>query len=127
MITTVFNTLFLAVYLLSAAVQYNDPDPVRWMLVYLAAALMCILQYRGKRQRLLPMLLLAVSLLWMGSLLPSFVGQATPAEIFASITMQTRAVEEAREFGGLLLVALWAGILGLRSGEAAGASRSTAG
>lgn len=123
MITTALNTAFLIIYILSAAVQYNDPDPIRWMLVYLAAAVMCIQQLRGQRQRLLPLLLLVVSLLWMGSLLPSFVGQTTPAEIFASITMQTRAVEEAREFGGLLLVALWAGVLGLGKGKAPRASR----
>ena len=92
-------------------------------MVYLAAAVMCIQQFRGQRQRLLPVVLLVVSLLWMGSLLPSFVGQTTPAEIFASITMQTQAVEEAREFGGLLLVALWAGVLSLHKGEVPRTSR----
>jgi len=114
MAITAINTVFLVFYILAAAVQYNDPDPVRWMLVYLAAAGMCLLQFRKQRQRLLPALLLVGSLLWAGSLLPGFIGQATPAEIFASVTMQTRAVEEAREFGGLLLVALWAGVLGFR-------------
>jgi len=114
MVTTVINTVFLVIYLLSAAVQYNDPDPERWILVYLSAALMCILQYRRRRQRLLPPLMFVLSLLWIGSLLPGIIGHATPAEVFASLTMQTRAVEEARECGGLLLVALWAGILSTR-------------
>jgi len=114
MVITVINTVFLVFFLLSAAVQYNDPDPVRWMLVYLSAAAMCVLQYRGTGKRLLPRLLFLVSLLWMGSLLPSIIGHTTLAEVFASLTMQTREVEEARECGGLLLVALWAGFLSIR-------------
>jgi hypothetical protein len=30
--------LFAALFLLGAIVQINDPDPLRWMLLYLAAA-----------------------------------------------------------------------------------------
>jgi hypothetical protein len=114
MIVTLFNTLFLIIYLLCAAVQYNDPDVLPWALLYLCAAGMCIVQLRKKQPRWLPPMLLIVSLLWMGSLLPEVVGQTSLAEVFASISMQTRAVEEAREIGGLILVALWAGVLSFR-------------
>lgn len=116
MLVTVFNVIFLVAFLLSAAVQYNDPDALPWMFMYLLAAGMCILQFRNTRQRLFPRLLLIASLLWAIALLPAVVGKTSLAEIFASVSMQTRAVEEAREIGGLLLVALWAGVLGFRPG-----------
>ena len=44
------------------------------------------------------------------------VGQVSLEEVFASISMQTKAVEEAREVGGLFLVALWSGVLSFRRG-----------
>lgn len=111
---TLCNALFLLVYLLSAAVQYNDPDALRWAAMYLAAAAMCALQFRRNPPRWPAFGLLAISVIWMGLLLPSIVGQVSFEEIFASISMQTRAVEEAREIGGLLLVALWAAVLSYR-------------
>lgn len=114
MIAIVFNTIFLIIYLLCATVQYNDPDALLWASMYLVAAGMCIAQIRNKQQRWLPPLLLVISLLWIGALLPSIIGQVSPKEVFASISMQTKAVEEAREIGGLLLVALWAGVLSFR-------------
>lgn len=117
MLINAFNSIFMVIYLLSAAVQYNDPDALPWILIYLLAAGMCALHYRRKRQRLLPRALLVVCLVWMGTLLPDVVGQTSLSEIFASISMQTRAVEEAREIGGLALVAAWAAVLTLRRGR----------
>ena len=108
---TSLNLLFLIAFILSAAVQYNDPDALPWIIIYLAAAFMCIARLRNLQFRWLPALLLTTSLIWIGMLLPSVIGQVSPAEVVESITMQTRAVEEAREIGGLVLVALWAGIL----------------
>ena len=64
-------------------------------------------------QRWLPPVLLATSLLWIGTLVPRLVGHTTLADIFASISMQNKAVEEAREIGGLCLIALWASVLSL--------------
>ena len=114
MAMTISNTFFLVIYLLSAAVQYNDPDALLWLLIYLAAAMMCAAQYRQHPPRWLPRILLAVSVAWSIALLPSIVGQVSPEEIFASISMRTQAVEEAREIGGLLLVGLWAAVLSYR-------------
>lgn len=111
MTRTVFNAIFLAAFGLSALVQYNDPDALPWIIVYLAAAAMCALQFMGRCPRWLPLCLLAVSLAWSAALLPAIVGQVSPGEIFESISMRTRAVEEAREIGGLALVAAWSAVL----------------
>ena len=110
------NSLFLLAFLLSAAVQYNDPDALPWLVVYLAAAGMCIAWYRRRVPRWLPTLLLVASLLWIGTLLPA-LGDAALSDVVESVSMQTRAVEEAREIGGLAIVALWSAVLVHRRGR----------
>ena len=117
MLYTVLNTLFLVAYVLSAAVQYNDPDALPWVTIYTAATFMCISYYRRRLNRWVAPALLFTSLLWMGSLLPSVVGQVSLADIFESISMRTRSVEEAREIGGLALVAIWSAVLTHRKGR----------
>ena len=111
MIIASLNALFLVAYLLSAAVQYNDPDTLPWIAIYLAAALMCLARLTGHPPVWLPPTLLAISLVWAGFLMPQVVGQVSPQEVFESLSMRTREVEEAREIGGLLLVASWSGVL----------------
>jgi hypothetical protein len=108
------NVFFLVIYLLSTAVQYNDPDALLWAIMYLAAAVMCALQFRAKPPVWLPRTLLAISVAWMIALMPSIIGRVSLQEIFASLRMQTQAVEEAREIGGLFLVGMWAGVLSYR-------------
>ena len=105
-----FNALFLVSYALSVLVQYNDPDPWAWIGIYSAATLMCLLHFLQRLPIWLPALLLAVSLGWIALLLPA-LGDTSLAEIFESVSMKTRAVEEAREIGGLALVSLWSGWL----------------
>lgn len=111
MVFTALNSLFLLAYLLSALVQYNDPDPLTWIAIYLAAAWMCIARFRRHQPRWYALSLYSMSLLWIGMLLPSILGQVSLGEIVESVSMKTRAVEEAREIGGLALVTLWSGLL----------------
>ena len=108
----IFNSLFLLAYLLSALVQYNDPDALRWIILYLAATIMCIAAWRDTGARPIAIVLLLASLAWMLLLLPA-LGDASLHDIVESVSMKTKAVEEAREFGGLALVAVWAGVLSL--------------
>ena len=108
----ILNYIFGAAFLLSALVQLNDPDPWLWTGFYLVACALCGLYALNKLSWQPPMLLAVLALggsLW---LLPQFLGQVDSAEIFESMTMQTRAVEEAREAGGALLVGLWMAALG---------------
>jgi hypothetical protein len=111
MVFAALNSLFLLAYLLSALVQYNDPDPLAWIAIYLLAAGMCIARFRRYQPRWLALSLYSASLLWIGMLLPNIIGQVSLAEIVESISMKTRAVEEAREIGGLALITLWSGLL----------------
>lgn len=108
---TVFNLIALVFFLLLALLQYNDPDPVQWIVIYLAAATMCLISLVHRQRVWLPLVLFVISLGWATLILSSVVGQVSLGEVVDSLTMKTRAVEEAREIGGLLLVALWAAIV----------------
>jgi len=44
----IFNIGFCIVFVLFAAVQYNDPDPYIWMPIYLYSAALCWLAFKNK-------------------------------------------------------------------------------
>jgi hypothetical protein len=97
-----------ALFLLSVAVQYNDPDPWLWMPLYGLAAGLAGLGAAGR----LPLranaaagvLYLALFAWWAPTLL-----EARP-EAFESFHMRAPEDEAPREAGGLALCALWSGV-----------------
>ena len=104
----VANYVMIAVFLMCVVVQYNDPDPIRWMAIYGAAALCCILFASGKLPRVLPLIVAAIALVWAATIPPSFWNKHVPmGEVFSMIHMIHPGVEEAREMGGLLIVVAW--------------------
>jgi len=72
---------------------------------------MCVAWFSRRLPNWYPALLLITSLLWIGALLPYVVGKVSPEAIVASISMKTQSVEEAREIGGLALIAIWSAML----------------
>jgi Transmembrane family 220, helix len=44
----IFNLTFCILFILFAALQYNDPDPYVWMPIYLYAAVLCWFAFRKK-------------------------------------------------------------------------------
>jgi hypothetical protein len=44
----IFNLIFCVLFILSAGLQYNDPDPYLWMPIYLYGAALCWLAFRQK-------------------------------------------------------------------------------
>jgi hypothetical protein len=97
-----------ALFLLSVAVQWNDPDPWLWMPLYGLAAALAGLGAAGR----LPLapnagalaLYLALFALWA----PSLFGAR--GEAFTSFTMRAEADEAPREALGLALCALWSAV-----------------
>ena len=81
----------------SVVVQYNDPDPIRWMALYGATGACAVLALLG-RPSVLPALPLAASLVWLAMLAPS-------------VTSWSTTVETARESGGLFIAAFFSALL----------------
>lgn len=103
-----FHALFAALFLLSVAVQWNDPDPLPWALLYGAACVLALGGALGRPSTGGAVALLLIAGLWALSLTPSL--GAFVSRDLSSVAFQMKAgdllEEEARECGGLLLVCL---------------------
>jgi hypothetical protein len=104
----VLAPLMCGVFLVSAAVQLDDPDPWLWMPLYGLAAALAALAAAGR----LPLwpnaaaLVLFVGLfaLWAPSLF------SARSDAFTHWRMQSAEDEAAREAGGLALCAAWSAL-----------------
>jgi len=108
------NAVMAAAFLLSVAVQVNDPDPLRWMAIYGSAAALCIAWERRWGSRWLPAALAAVAAAWAAWIAAHTVLAVPLSTALADWGMHAGGSEQAREVGGLLLVVAWMGGLTAR-------------
>ncbi len=101
--------IMAALFALGAAVQWNDPDPWRWVLYYLALATLSLAAWRGFYLPRFTLTLAGLSILAVIPLIPA-LAQATLSS-FSTLSMAAED-EQAREAGGLLLGGLWLSWLG---------------
>jgi hypothetical protein len=101
-----------ALFIFSAAVQVNDPDPWVWIPVYLAAAAMCVWEMRRRTHWVAPLALVVLTVVWAGTIAPRVLGKVGFLEMFSAWEMKNIGIEEEREMYGLLIVAAWMGIIG---------------
>ena len=80
----------------SAVVQYNDPDPLRWAALYVAAALLAALSVIRPLPSIAPAVLSLGALFCATLMLPGVLEEAA-----------WTGTEEERELVGLLLVGSW--------------------
>jgi hypothetical protein len=89
----------------SAALQLNDPDPVLWVALYLAAALVSLAQLRWVDARP-PALVAGVALLWLCTLVAGGLPDEPQPMKYGPQTGWL-ADEIVREGGGLGIVIAW--------------------
>jgi hypothetical protein len=105
----------LLLFTFGAAVQVNDPDPLRWIAVYALAAAVCLLSLLRRVHWTLPALLCAIALAWAATLAPRVVGRVPFGDMFGAFEMRSVGIEESREVYGLLIIAAWMAVLALRA------------
>ena len=103
----IVNFILAIMFLLFAFVQINDPDPVIWILIYGAMAVLCIMAifefYPTKFTIGLLVLYVLYSIVYIPGVL-EWLKQDNKAMLFDDVAkMQYPYVEEAREFLGLLI------------------------
>ncbi len=103
----VANLVMLAAFVFGVIVQYNDPDPARWMAMYGAAALACGLYAAGRKLWIVPAMVLVMAAIWAATLAPAALGKVGFGELFEAFEMKDERVEIGREFGGLMIIAAW--------------------
>jgi hypothetical protein len=103
----VANVVAAVLFAASVVVQVNDPDPLPWMGIYGAAAIIALLECTRQVRPVFPALLSITALGWAATIAPRVIGKVPFAEMFGAFEMKNVGVEESREMYGLLLVALW--------------------
>lgn len=110
MILRFTNFFMIVLFALSVIVQYNDPHPIRWMLIYGAACVACVLFVVKKLNWAVAATIAAVSCGW--ALLKIFdLTRSGFQHMFDEIHMIQTGVTGAREFLGLFIICAWLGTL----------------
>lgn len=92
-------------FVVSAAVQWNDPDPLAWIGLYGLAAVLAGAAARGRVPLAANLAAFALFILLTALWLPSL--ETARAEAFTSVQMKASRDEEPRETVGLALAAVW--------------------
>jgi hypothetical protein len=111
-----FNILFTVLFVISAALQYNDPDPYLWVPIYGYGAVLCFLAARGKYYPKAYLSGIAVFLIYglflffdkYGVL--SWATEHNAENIAQSMKATKPWIEETREFFGLLILIFVLGV-----------------
>ena len=104
------NIFFIVVFIFSAALQYNDPDPYIWMPIYLYGALLCYLAIKGKYNKTLYIIGLvgyigyAIGLFFDKTGVIDWIEEHDAENIVQTMKATKPWIEETREFLGLLIL-----------------------
>jgi hypothetical protein len=107
----VLNGVFALAFTLSALLQYNDADWMRWVAVYVAALGACFAWDVGWAVRANAAVIGAVALGWAVVIAR---GMTLLVPLSVAITdwgMHTQGSEDVREIGGLLIVTAWMAVI----------------
>ncbi len=101
------NVLFVALFVTSAGLQYNDPDPIRWAALYGAAALAALAALHARGGWTVAVVVGVVAAAWAGWLWHEVIGHVVVSDFWRKMSEKGGKVEEMREAGGLSIVAVW--------------------
>ena len=106
----VFNSFFCFVFIVFAALQYNDPDPYIWIPIYLYTAVLCWLAAK-KRYYIKAYLfgIIAYTLyagykVFEANGLLEWIGKHHAENIAETMKAEQPWIEESREFFGLVIL-----------------------
>lgn len=106
----VFNAVFCVLFILFAALQWNDPDPYIWMPIYLYGAVLCALAASGKYYKgwyifgIFAYLGYATYLFFTKDGVLDWVTEHQAENIAGSMKASTPWIEDTREFFGLFIL-----------------------
>lgn len=103
-----YASWFMAALLaLSASLQYNDPDPLRWILIYGAGAIVSAALPHKREAWTVGLLIGLGASVWALVLTLQVWGVIEPADLWRKMSEKGGAVEVGREAGGLWIEGLW--------------------
>jgi len=102
------HILVALLFVVFAAVQLNDPDPIHWVLIYLGVSFVAILYVAKRYYPAIPLLGFLACLVGLLLLSPDFItwlGEGMPT-ITGSMKAESPHVELVREFLGFLIAGI---------------------
>ena len=106
----IFNITFIIVFILFAAVQYNDPDPYLWIPIYLYPAYLCFLAIKNKYPKnayyvgFVFFTGYAVYKIFDENGVIDWIRYHQATSIAATMKAEQPWIEESREFFGLVII-----------------------
>ncbi|WP_291402471.1 transmembrane 220 family protein [Daejeonella sp.] len=106
----IFNLVFCLLFIVSAGLQYNDPDPYLWIPIYLIGALISFKAFQGVFFPRLSFLFSGLLFIYSIYLFFDRYGVLTwivdhqAENIAGSMKATTPWIEETREFFGLIIL-----------------------
>lgn len=106
----VFNIIFCLLFIFSAGLQYNDPDPYLWVPIYLIGAVLCWLAFRNKFYPKIYLVTIFLYLLYAGILffekdgVIDWMTLHKAEDIAATMKADKPWIEDTREFFGLVIL-----------------------
>lgn len=99
--------LMAALFAVCVVLQYNDPDPMRWMVVYgLAMGISMLLPF-DRRVAVAGLFVGGLALVWAAVLIYGIWGKVALSDVVGKMSEKGGAVEEEREAGGMLIQGIW--------------------
>ena len=105
-----FNLVFCLLFIFSAALQYNDPDPYIWIPIYMYGAVLCWLAFRNKFYPkaclvgIFIYLVYAIYLFFAKDGVLDWINKHNAEDIAATMKAEKPWIEETREFFGLVIL-----------------------
>lgn len=102
----ILNAILAILFVVFAVVQFNDPDPWIWVLMYGYVAVMCGMAFMGIYNKSVLIAGMLVSVIWAITLSPGvydWFANHNTAEIFENMAPNKVFIETARECFGLLI------------------------
>lgn len=106
----IFNVVFALLFVLFAALQWNDPDPYVWIPIYLFGAILCGIAATGKYYKgwyifgIFAALAYAIYLFFEKDGVLSWMTDHHAENIAGSMKASTPWIEDTREFFGLFII-----------------------
>jgi hypothetical membrane protein len=110
----IVNGILALIFVVFAVVQFNDPDPLSWILIYLNMAIICAYGIFKKHNSLWLLITGVLYFVYACFLIPGameWFRSSDKAMLFDDIAkMQNLYIEETREFLGLVICFLALGV-----------------
>jgi Transmembrane family 220, helix len=108
---------FAALCAIAAGLQYNDPDPLRWIALYLGGGVAAVVVLVRPARWIVAVAVAALAALWATALWWEVAADVAVSDLWRKMSDKGGKVEQMREAGGLTIVAVacaWAAIAARR-------------